>query len=203
MVKPNSPRLLDATSEACQERDAFTRAVIQKTVRRLLKLPLFEESEAPDLRQELMQRVLVSLASFDSSVGHPFPFIHAIVKRQAASIARGRRAHKRSARHVRLLSGTADDETNGMQLQSVLNEDQDRRLARERRLSDQELVELRADLTTLLAGFSPDKQRIIAMVGTKSISEISSQLGVPRSTINSWLRDAEMRCRELGMDEYF
>jgi RNA polymerase sigma factor (sigma-70 family) len=204
MVKPNSPGVLDAIGEKHQEPDVFTRAVIHKTVKRLLKLPLFDESEGPDLRQELMHRVLVSLASFDSSVGHPYPFIHAIVKRQAASIARGRRAHKRSARHVRLLSGTADDnESNGVRLQSVLNEDQDRRLARERRLSDQELVELRADLATLLSGLPPDKQRVIALVGTKSISEISGQLGVPRSTINSWLRDAETRCRELGMDEYF
>jgi DNA-directed RNA polymerase specialized sigma24 family protein len=86
--------------------------------------------------------------------------------------------------------------------QVLHDKDQDRRLGRERRLSDEELNDLRLDLAAFMKTLPERFQDLLRRRQTQTISEISRDLGVPRTTVNDWMRKIQSLFEDAGFDRY-
>jgi DNA-directed RNA polymerase specialized sigma24 family protein len=86
--------------------------------------------------------------------------------------------------------------------QALHDQDQDRRLGRERRLGEQELNDLRMDLAAFMSKL-PDKfQDLLRRRQTQSITEISRDIGIPRTTLNDWMLQIRKLFEEAGFERY-
>ncbi len=86
--------------------------------------------------------------------------------------------------------------------QTLHHQDQDRRLGRERRLGEEELNDLRMDLATFISKLPEKFQDILRRRQTHSITEISRDLGIPRTTLNDWMLQIRKLFEEAGFDRY-
>jgi site-specific DNA recombinase len=157
-----------------------------------------------DLVQEAYAQVTKSLESFDPAVGHIRPFIVTVVQRHLGNVVRDRNVAKRATRGRVSLSKTVRSEEDAhVEMSQVLHDkDQDRRLGRERRLSDEELNDLRLDLAAFMKTLPERFQDLLRRRQTQTISEISRDLGVPRTTVNDWMRKIQSLFEDAGFDRY-
>jgi DNA-directed RNA polymerase specialized sigma24 family protein len=86
--------------------------------------------------------------------------------------------------------------------QTLHHQDQDRRLGRERRLGEEDLNDLRMDLATFMSKLPEKFQDILRRRQTHSITEISRDLGIPRTTLNDWMLQIRKLFEEAGFDRY-
>ena len=86
--------------------------------------------------------------------------------------------------------------------QTLHDKDQDRRLGRARRLGEEELNDLRMDLATFMSKLPEKFQDILRRRQTHSITEISRDLGIPRTTLNDWMFQIRKLFEEAGFDRY-
>jgi DNA-directed RNA polymerase specialized sigma24 family protein len=144
------------------------------------------------------------LESFDPAVGHIRPFIVTVVQRHLGNVVRDRNVAKRATRGRVSLSKTVRSEEDAhVEMSQVLHDkDQDRRLGRERRLSDEELNDLRLDLAAFMKTLPERFQDLLRRRQTQTISEISRDLGVPRTTVNDWMRKIQSLFEDAGFDRY-
>jgi transposase-like protein len=82
------------------------------------------------------------------------------------------------------------------------DKDQDRRLGRERRLSDEELNDLRMDLGAFMAYLPEKYQDILRRRQRQSITEIARDLNIPRSTLNDWMLQIRKLFEDAGFEKY-
>jgi DNA-directed RNA polymerase specialized sigma24 family protein len=86
--------------------------------------------------------------------------------------------------------------------QLLHDKDQDRRLGRERRLSDEELNDLRMDLGAFMASLPEKYQDILRRRQRQSITEIARDLNIPRSTLNDWMLQIRKLFEDAGFEKY-
>jgi DNA-directed RNA polymerase specialized sigma24 family protein len=86
--------------------------------------------------------------------------------------------------------------------QTLHHQDQDRRLGRERRLGEEDLNDLRMDLATFMSKLPEKFQDILRRRQTHSITEISRDLGIPRTTLNDWMLQIRKLFEDAGFDRY-
>jgi DNA-directed RNA polymerase specialized sigma24 family protein len=75
-------------------------------------------------------------------------------------------------------------------------------LGRERRLGEEELNDLRMDLATFISKLPEKYQDILRRRQNQSITEISRDLGIPRTTLNDWMLQIRKLFEEAGFDRY-
>jgi DNA-directed RNA polymerase specialized sigma24 family protein len=75
-------------------------------------------------------------------------------------------------------------------------------LGRERRLGEEELNDLRMDLSTFISKLPEKYQDILRRRQNQSITEISRDLGIPRTTLNDWMLQIRKLFEEAGFDRY-
>ena len=185
--------------------DKYTTGLIAWRVDQLLLQSGFGPDDRVDLTQELLARVVKSFEQFDARVGHPYPFIKAVIERHVANLQRSRYAAKRDCGAIMSLNvNVAVDGTESTELiQTIGDREIDRRLGRERRLSEEELSNLRRDLAEVMATLPEPWQRLLELSKTHRLEEISREMGVPRSTLRTWLEKIRIRFVEKGLDGYF
>ena len=144
------------------------------------------------------------MESFDPAVGHIRPFIVTVVQRHLGNVVRDRNVAKRATRgRVSLSKTVRSEEDSHVEMSQVLHDkDQDRRLGRERRLSEEDLNDLRLDLAAFMKTLPERFQDLLRRRQTQTISEISRDLGVPRTTVNEWMRKIQSLFEEAGFDRY-
>jgi DNA-directed RNA polymerase specialized sigma24 family protein len=86
--------------------------------------------------------------------------------------------------------------------QTLHDRDQDRRLGRARRLDEEQLNDLRMDLATFVSKLPEKFQEILRRRQTHSITEISRDLGIPRSTLNDWMAQIRKLFEDAGFERY-
>lgn len=184
--------------------DSFVRGVIYRKVSKLIATSGFTLQDQKDLTQEVYVRSIKSLELFDPEVGHLYPFVCTIVQRHLKNILRDRLVHKRSSKPgVSLSKVVRGEEGSSAELSHMLrDEDQDRRLGRERRLGEEDLNALRMDLGALISQLPPELQDLLDRRKTQSIAEIARDTNIPRSTLNDWMIQIRNRFESAGIDGY-
>jgi DNA-directed RNA polymerase specialized sigma24 family protein len=86
--------------------------------------------------------------------------------------------------------------------QTLHDKDQDRRLGRERRLCEEELNDLRMDLATFMTKLPEKFQDVLRRRQNHSMTEISRDLGIPRTTLNDWMLQIRNLFEEAGFERY-
>ena len=184
--------------------DNFVRSVINRQVRKLIAKTDFTYQDRSDLVQEVYVRATKSLQLYDPSVGHLYPYVCTVVQRHLANVIRDRSVVKRTASCRVSLSTTVrgGDGTQVELSQTLHDKDQDRRLGRERRLCEEELNDLRMDLATFMTKLPEKFQDVLRRRQTHSMTEISRDLGIPRTTLNDWMLQIRNLFEEAGFERY-
>ena len=198
---------LDSTVARCAFNpfeDDFTRALIRRKAMQVARSGGFTPSDREDLEQELYMRILQAWRQFDPDQSHPKKFLTTVVERHAATLIRQRRANKRDDRTCTSLSLHIDAPRESLQVvgDAVTNHQLDARLGRKRR-EHTDLAELRADLAEVMATLPTHWQDFLERRKTYSVSEIATQLQLPRSTLNSWMAQIQARFIAAGIHDYF
>lgn len=184
--------------------DHFVRSVINRKVGKLIVKSDFTQQDRSDLVQEVYVRATKSLRLYDASVGHLYPYVCTVVQRHLANVIRDRSVAKRATAGRVSLSKMVRAEDGGYveMAQALHAQDQDRRLGRERRLGEEELNDLRMDLATFVSNLPEKFQDVLRRRQSQSITEISRDLGVPRTTLNDWMLQIRKLSEEAGFDRY-
>lgn len=196
--------MAEETTQSNLGDDKFVRRVILRQVRKVIATSNLTNDDRDDLVQEAYTQVTKSLESFDPAVGHIRPFIVTVVQRHLGNVVRDRNVAKRATRgRVSLSKTVRSEEDSHVEMSQVLQaKDQDRRLGRERRLSEEDLNDLRLDLAAFMKTLPERFQDLLRRRQTQTISEISRDLGVPRTTVNEWMRKIQSLFEEAGFDRY-
>jgi RNA polymerase sigma factor (sigma-70 family) len=184
--------------------DNFVRSVINRHVGKLIAKSDFTQQDRSNLVQEVFVRATKSLRLYDPSVGHLYPYVCTVVQRHLANVVRDRSVVKRKTTGRVSLSKTVRGDDGGQveMSQALHDQDQDRRLGRERRLGEQDLNDLRMDLAAFMSKL-PDKfQDLLRRRQTQSITEISRDIGIPRTTLNDWMLQIRKLFEEAGFERY-
>lgn len=184
--------------------DPFIKSVIQRKVRLVISVSSFDQHDREDLEQEIYIRVAKSVEQFDEKVGHLYPFICTLVQRHLANLVRNRGRSKRGPSRIGSLSlmVTLPDGGSTELSQLIGEDDRNRRLGRESRLSEQDLTDLQIDLAQEIAKLPEQWRHLLQRRQTQSMSEIARDLGVPRTTLNDWMRHIRSRFEAVGLDKY-
>lgn len=184
--------------------DHFIRSIIQRKVKHLIGTSGFDNSDRQDLVQDLFVRVVQSLELFDPEVGHLYPFVCTIVQRHLSNMVRNRSVSKRGPSQIASLNVTVSLPDGGVtELSQVIGDGElDRRLGRERRLSEEVLTDLRIDLAQEISKLPEKWQHLLERRKTLSMPEIAREMRVPRTTLNDWMRQIRKRFEDVGLDKY-
>ncbi len=140
--------------------------------------------------------------SSSSSAG--YPYVCTVVQRHLANVVRDRSVLKRdTAGRVSLSKTVRGDDGAPVEMSQTLgDQDQDRRLGRDRRLGEEELNNLRMDLTEFISKLPEKFQDVLRRRQTHSITEISRDLGIPRTTLNDWMQQIRKLFEDAGFERY-
>lgn len=183
--------------------DRFTSGIIRRKASQLVGRAGFTKSDQEGLQQELYVRVLQSLPRFNPQYGHRNAFITTVVERHAANIVRNKRAAKRDPRRVTSLNVTVNIHGDDLSELSQMIEatKHGERLGRQVR-SEEERSQLAMDLAELARSLPKQWQTFLHLRRTMSMSEAAREMGVPRTTLNGWMRRIRQRFEQAGMRDY-
>ncbi len=183
--------------------DRFTHGIVRRKVKQLIGRAGFTRQDREDLEQEFFARVLQSLASFDPAVAHRNKFITAVVERYVANVLRNKQAEKRDHRRITSLNVTIEitDEGPTELAQTIGDRELDARLGRDRRGED-DLMQLRLDLADVISGLPEAWQTLLELRKSQTMPEVANQMGVPRTTLNDWMRRIRQQFEKAGLREY-
>lgn len=183
--------------------DCFIRGIIRRKVKQLIGRAGFTQQDREPLEQELFARVLQSLPRFNPEVAHRNRFITAVVERYVANILRNKKADKRDHRRITSLNVMIEIADNGPTelAQTIGDRELDARLGRQRR-SEQELRELALDLAVLIATLPEAWRTLLELRKSRTMPEIAKEMGVPRTTLNDWMRRIRQRFEKSDMQDY-
>lgn len=202
-MRENQPTSTIARTQECLVDDKFVRSIILRKVRRLIETSSFDFGDYDDLVQEVYARSSRSLELFNPTIGHLYPFVCTIVQRHLLNLLRDNSVAKKASGIRISLSKIVPCEDGASELSGLLvQDDQDRRLGRETRRSDQELAGIRLDLSTEIEKLPVVCQEIVRRLKTQNVSEISREMGIPRTTINDWLRQIRQQFDDAGLRAY-
>ncbi len=183
--------------------DRFTCGIIRRKVKQLIGRAGFTRQDVQDLEQDFYLKVLQSLSRFRPTQGHRNKFITAVVERYVANVLRNKQAEKRDHRRISSLNVTIELTDDGpVELaQTIGSRELDARLGRARR-SDEELVQLAIDLAELTATLPETWQVLLQHRRSHSLAEVARMLGVPRTTLNEWMRHIRQRFEKADLRDY-
>jgi RNA polymerase sigma factor (sigma-70 family) len=183
--------------------DRFIRGIIKKKVGQLIGQAGFTPQDRESLEQELFRRVLQSLARFNPDVGHRNKYVTAVVERFVANVLRDKKAGKRDHRRITSLNVTIEVAEEGPTelVQTIGDRELDARLCREKR-SAEELSDLAMDLASIIQTLPPQWRKLIELRTSMTMPEIAREMGVPRTTLNEWMKRIRVRFEEAGLRDY-
>lgn len=184
--------------------DSFTEGYVKKSVRQLIGKFGITVSHAEDIEQTLFLKLAKHLPCDDPDDPRWKAFVATTVKRCIANIVRDTRAEKRDHRRVRSIHVVIGvDEEGPVELADTIGDHEvPARRLRSRR-NDQELSSLRLDLAERIAELPDERHReFMQRLQHDSISQIARDMGVPPTTLNSWLRKLRQRFEDTGLRIY-
>lgn len=189
--------------EVQEKIDRFTRGIIRRKVKQLIGRAGFTRDDSKDLEQDLYVRVLQSLPRFNPDKSHRNKFITAVVERHVANLLRNKQAEKRDHRRICSLNVTLEVKDEGAtELACTIGDGAlDARLGR-RRISDEDFVDLTVDLAEEIAKLPEHWRTLLELRKSQTMQEIAQEMGIPRTTLNEWLRRIRQRFERAGLRDY-
>jgi len=179
--------------------DEYARRLISSKAKQLVGKAGFTESDREDIEQELMLDLLERLPSYDPTRGSKHTFIARVVDHRIARLVERRTAAKRDrGRPVLSLSELMGLEDARLERRSATIEEGGKAIYRRRG----EARDLALDLAELLDDLPHELRGLCERLRTQSVSDISRETGVPRSTIYGWIRKLRGAFSERGLDQY-
>lgn len=180
--------------------ERFDYGIVRRKVRQLIGNHGFREQDREQLEQELIMRILQGFKSYDPTQSHRNAFVTTIVERSVASIIRDKCAEKRDHRRVSSIHNHVHS-CNGQLLELVETLDQNADNARRGRqpIDASDHCDLACDLDQLLSKLPEDLRKLAEALKHHSVSEISREWGVPRTTLRQRVLELRRRFEEAGM----
>ncbi|MGC1276555.1 MAG: sigma-70 family RNA polymerase sigma factor [Planctomycetaceae bacterium] len=170
----------------------FAARFIRGKARRLARHAAFRGQDAEDLQQDLSLAVWQAASSFDPGIGDWEAFVATVVERRAAQLLIALRTEKRLAGQAAQSLDVTVTDGDGLEVSFASQIPEEQRAALTRSLTDQDRVELRLDLETLLESLPDDDRQLLRDLAEHSQREVAAARGVSRRTI----RDALGRARQ-------
>lgn len=189
--------------EVSEKIDRFTRGIIRRKVKQLIGRAGFTRDDGKDLEQDLFVRVLQSLPRFNPAKAHRNKFLTAVVERHVANLLRNKQAEKRDHRRICSLNVTLTikDEGPTELAQTIGEQELDARLGRQR-LSDVDRAQLALDLAHVIGTLPDCWQTLLELRKAQTMPEIARAMGVPRTTLNDWMKRIRRRFESAGLRDY-
>lgn len=183
--------------------DRYTRGIIRRKAKQLIRLAGFTEADREDLEQDLLLRVVKSWPKFDPRIAHRNKFIKTVVVRCVANLVRDNRVAKRDPQRVVSLNVLIEvgEERPTEWAQNIGERDVDARLCPRSR-DDDELVQLALDMADLIVTLPESDQTLLELRKTRTMQEVAEEMGVPRTTLNDRMRHIRRRFENAGMRVY-
>jgi RNA polymerase sigma-70 factor, ECF subfamily len=183
--------------------DRFTRGIIRRKISQLIGRAGFTEQDRKDLEQEIIQRLLQSLPSFDPNQAHRNVFVTTVVERYVANILRNKQADKRDHRRISSLHTAADiGEDEPVELAETISQRElDARLGCESR-SDQHLADLAQDVAEVMAKLPEELRTLAERLKTGTVSDVARDMGIPRTTLYESIRQLRKRFEDADLKDY-
>ncbi|TWU38661.1 hypothetical protein Q31b_37390 [Novipirellula aureliae] len=183
--------------------DKFARGIIHRKTQQIIMRPGLSKQDAPTIEQTILAHLIEAMQSFNPEIAHRNVFVTTVVERFVTSYLKKRLTQKAGSGYVQSLNvevfvpGELPTE-----LQYTLDESvKNARLQIERR-SDDELRELAEDMAAMIATLPEPWQRMLELRKSNPMVRVSELMGVPRSTLNGWLRQVAEKFEEAGLRDY-
>jgi RNA polymerase sigma factor (sigma-70 family) len=176
---------------------AFVRSMIRRTARQMVGRVGFTAQDRQDLEQELLLRLLQSIAQFDPAQSHFNAYATAVINRQVAMILRQRRAKKRGTRPLQSLDALCGtDHSHFEPPEGSRPGDQTAPLGAEGRL------DLALDLEALLPSLPPDLRDLASRLMVGSASQVARDLSIARTSMLRQVEHLRRRFEAAGLRAY-
>jgi len=183
--------------------DPFTQGFVRKAARRLAGKFGFQRHDREEIEQRLYLKLAGRLRGGDPDDPKWKALVAITVRRHVVSMIRDGEAEKRDHRRACSLHVRVGTSEGPVELADLVGEHEiPSRRGRVKR-SDQELAELRLDVTACLADVDDERQReFCERLKHDSISQVARDMDIPRTTLNTWLAKLRGRFEERGLKDY-
>lgn len=184
--------------------DEYAVHLIRYKARQLVGRAGFTDSDTDDLEQELMLDLLRRLPKFNPDRARRTTFIARVVKHKIASIIKWQTAGLRDYRLCTCsLNDRFQDEEGGSieRMETMDQEDYLRRTGRLSRPAD-ELCALSIDLQRAISLLPPGLRRLCRRLQRETVTEISRDTGISRSTVYESIKKLRAILNEAGLKDY-
>jgi hypothetical protein len=169
----------------------------------LVKRPGFRRAERRDLEQELAAAVLKQTHLYDPARGAVNTFIDRVVTSAAAMIVRERGRLKRGAalRTVSLDATPRRAKTHRQALGDLVDAGRVHRRVGDCDVSELDLANQAADLTTVLASLDPQLQEIARRLAAGNEAAVARDMGISRRQVRNAVAQIRQRFEEAGLGD--
>ncbi|MBU1074443.1 hypothetical protein KKG45_14475 [bacterium] len=183
----------------------FAARLIRKVAWKMVGKAAITDDDQHDIRQELWLDLLQRLPGYRQDRGHVRAFISRVVKNKAASILRARSAAKRGGGVPDLsLDWVIGDEDGApIEFHETLSVDDYLRRTRGTVRSEEERRDLALDVRKIVDRLQPHEQVICLLLIDRDVSNISTVVGKPRSTLRDLIKKLRECGAEAGLEDYF
>lgn len=183
--------------------DNFTRGIIRRKAKQIIKRPGFCEQDFETLEQTMLAQVIKAMPSFNPQISHSNVFITTVVERYVRTILREHSAQKRGPSHVQSLNAPVfvpgDQPT---QLQYTLEESVGEAHLQVSRRTPQQINDLVSDVAIIISTLPEPLQRMLELRKSHSMCQTAALMDVPRTTLRKWMEQVAETFEEAGMREY-
>ena len=183
--------------------EQFLARLIRKKAGQLIGQAGFRPGDEKDIEHDINLKVARHLSAYRGDQGHLLAFLTAIVERKVASMLRDGRAQKRDARGTVSLSVQVElaDEGTVELAATVTRRELDARIGRKSR-DDEATSNLKQDVDAITRTLTPDERKVCEGLKYGSITQVSHELGIPRSTIYDMIGCWRAAFQSEGLQEY-
>lgn len=179
----------------------FEFGIVRRKVRQIIGRAGFTSQDREDLEQDLLTRLIQSLASFDPTKAHRNAFVTAVVERHVATLLRNARAAKRDHRRVTNIRMATCQPDHDESSDVVFDIDRDvRRPSVSGTTTDQ--IDLQIDVRIVLERLPEDLREFASARSVKSMSEVSRESDTPRTTLYHVADDLREHFEAAGLRDY-
>jgi DNA-directed RNA polymerase specialized sigma24 family protein len=183
--------------------EAFLARLIKKKVRQMIDRADFRPGDEPDIEQQLRLKVTQHLSAYRGDQGHLLAFLTAIVERKVASILRDGNAEKRHPRRVVSLNiQVAVRDEGPVELGATVTQQEAGNRLGVKFLDHETAFNLKHDVDATIQKLTPDERKICEALKHGSITQVSLELGIPRTTIYDMIARWREQFQDEGLREY-
>jgi RNA polymerase sigma factor (sigma-70 family) len=184
--------------------DPFVRNLVRRKARQVVGRAGIRPGDVPDIEHDLLVAFQQRLPAFNPRRANLHAFATVVVNHRLANLLRDRRALKRNRSNTASLSTPIRTKDSSLvELAETVGEGaQDARTGRQPPTAE-EASDLALDVAEAQAAL-PDRLRAVAerlKIGD-SITCIAADLGVPRTTVQHWIKQIRRRFERAGLDDY-